>query len=264
MSKYIKMTNDIIDECRREMEKAFKNSKLDNGRFSFSKEFSCNKEKAIINYTPEAFLKMYVLLMNFDIEVGWYGVANRMDEEENEYLISDIVVYPQKVTSCTVEIDETEWAKWMQDNADDDRIYSLYMHGHSHVNMGTSPSATDLKHQKDILDLMSDDGFYIFMIWNKKLKFTASIYDMKKNILFEDNDIKVRILGENEKLEDFLDNAKKIAKKPTSWAGNYYDSKSDKSTSMPYSPKSPYYKGGANSKDKKSNKKKSYIDKSWK
>ena len=44
--------------------------------------------------------------------------------------------------------------------------------GHSHVNMGTSPSSVDLNHQEEILRMLGDNDFYIFMIWNKSFAST--------------------------------------------------------------------------------------------
>ena len=49
------------------------------------------------------------------------------------------------------------------------------MHGHSHVNMGTSPSATDTKLQEDHLAQLQDNDFYIFLIVNKKREIWCTI-----------------------------------------------------------------------------------------
>lgn len=267
MSKRIRVTEDLAEEIYKDIETMLKNAKLDNGKFNFSKLFTCSQEKATVYFTPEAFLKMYVLIMNFDIEVGWYGVARRYGEEnENKYIISDILVYPQEVSSVTVDFDETEYAKWQNENIDDDRIFELYMHGHSHVKMGTTPSQTDLKHQKDILNLMSNDSFYIFTIFNQKMEHTTVVYDMKKNIYFEKGDVKVEILTESEPIDEFLKNAKKIAVKKTysgyssSYNYNYGKGKDNKSV-VPYNPRNPHYDGYT---EPKKEKKKSKIDKSWK
>ena len=89
------------------------------------------------------------------------------------------------------------------------------MQGHSHVNMGTSPSTVDLNHQEKILEQLEDDMFYIFMIWNKSFKRTIKIYDLAKNILFEDADIDVKIADAGLGLNEFIGEAKDLVKSRT-------------------------------------------------
>lgn len=102
------------------------------------------------------------------------------------------------------KIDTEKYALWIQENIEDERFNHIYMQGHSHVNMGTSPSSVDLNHQEEILGMLGDDDFYIFMIWNKSLASTNKIYDLKKNVMFEDKDITVKIVGQSEGLDEFI------------------------------------------------------------
>lgn len=68
--------------------------------------------------------------------------------------------------------------------------------------------------------MLGDDDFYIFMIWNKSLASTNKIYDLKKNVMFEDKDITVKIVGQNEGLDEFIKNAKDMVKsKPYVYGG---------------------------------------------
>ena len=50
------------------------------------------------------------------------------------------------------------------------------------------------------------------MIWNKSFASTNKIYDLKKNVMFEDKDITVKIIGQNEGLDEFIKNAKDMVK----------------------------------------------------
>ncbi len=216
MSKPIKMTEQYLNECRADFEKALQLTKLADGKLQFTKTFSLEDKKATIFFTSDAWAKMVILIKEFDKEVAWHGVAHRSeDEDKNEYIINDIVVYPQEVSGTTVEMDTTEYAKWIEENIDDDRFNSIHMQGHSHVNMGTSPSSVDLNHQEEILNMLGDEDFYIFMIWNKSLTSTNKIYDLKKNILFEDKDITIKLEGEKEGLAEFLKSAKDMVKTRT-------------------------------------------------
>ena len=213
MAKIIRLQKEHIDQCFEAVKEAC-DSRLPEGTVDFKRVFEVKDRKAKVFFTPGAWLKMNILLDGFDKEVGWYGVASRLGEEENdEYLISDIVVYPQEVTATTVDMAEPEeMAKWRLENIEDERLDHLYMHGHSHVRMGTTPSGTDLSHQREVLAQMADDGFYIFMIYNKQLGRTIRIYDMKKNIHFEDKDIHVGFWEDGVDYSKFLADAKSLVK----------------------------------------------------
>ena len=63
--------------------------------------------------------------------------------------------------------------------------------------------------------MVPDDGFYIFMIWNKRLESNNRIYDLKKNIYFEDKDISVDVMFDGEDLDEFVREAKSWVKKKT-------------------------------------------------
>lgn len=226
MSKPIRITEQHIVECRADFEKVLKDAKLTDSKLSFVKVFSIDNKRATIYFTGEAWAKMVMLIKEFDKEVAWHGVAHRGENEsKDEYIITDIMVYPQTVTGSTVEMDTEAYAIWLMKNAEDERFDNIRMQGHSHVDMGTSPSSVDLNHQGEILNMLGDDDFYIFMIWNKSFASTNKIYDLKKNILFEDKDITVKIMGAAEDFDAFINDAKKMVKPKTcavqNYSGNY-------------------------------------------
>lgn len=221
MGKIIKMTPELVAQCREEFEAALADVKLADGKFTYSKNFNSDDRKATIRYTKDAWDKQSRILKEFGKEVAWHGVAFRDEKEEDVYHITDIIVYPQTVTSTTVEMDTEAYAMWLAENYEDERFNSLFMQAHSHVQMSTSPSATDLSHQEEILAMLKDDGFYIFMIWNKSLSKTIKIYDMKKNVLFEDKDITVVIDGDDE-LDIFIEQAKKMVEDKVSTVKTTY------------------------------------------
>lgn len=213
MSRPIKLTDQYLEELRADFEQALKLTKLSDGKLSFTKTFTNGDRKATVFFEPTAWAKMAMLIKEFDKEVAWHGVAKRgEDEEKDEYIIEDIVVYPQEVSGATVEMDTEKYATWLMENDEDERFHNIHMQGHSHVNMPTSPSSVDLNHQEEILNMLGDDDFYIFMIWNKSFISTNKIYDLKKNTLFENSDITVKMVGQNEGLDEFLNSAKSMVK----------------------------------------------------
>ena len=247
LSKPIKMTEQYMAECRADFEKALQFAKLADGKLNFTKTFDIGDKKAVVYFTGEAWTKMVMLIKEFDKEVAWHGVAHRAeDESKDEYIITDILVYPQEVTGTTVEMDTEKYAMWLMDNAEDERFNNIHMQAHSHVNMGTSPSGVDLNHQEEILNMLGDEDFYIFMIWNKSFVSTNKVYDLKKNVLFEDKDITVKIIGASEDLDVFIKGAKDMVKTKSyggsSYSGGYshgeysYSRQYDRPVGSPYNP----------------------------
>lgn len=257
MSKPIKMTEQYMAECRADFEKALQLTKLADGKLSFTKVFTCGDRKATVFFTAGAWAKMVLLIKEFDKEVAWHGVAHRAaDESVDEYIIEDIVVYPQEVSGTTVEMDTAKYAEWLMQNADDERFNNIHMQGHSHVNMATSPSSVDLNHQEEILNMLGDDDFYIFMIWNKSFVSTNKIYDLKKNVLFEDKDITVKLEGEHEGLAEFIKAAKDMVKQKSYSYGSYggYGGYNGYSGNRPSYSGTPYNPLPSSKKDKKDDK----------
>lgn len=226
MSKIIKMTPEYSNQILEEFKKELESGKFSDGKINFSKTFSTIDRKATVYFTELAWLKMKTLIREFSKEVAWHGVAKRGDDEsKDEYFIEDILVYPQEVTGATVSTDQEKYQMWLMEH-DDEVFNNIRMQGHSHVNMGVTPSGVDTALYERILDQLDDDMFYIFMIWNKNDAKTVKIYDMKKNILFETSDVTVEVLDDGTGIESFLKNAKKLVVDKTysyGSASSYYN-----------------------------------------
>jgi len=277
MAKIIKLTPNYIEEVRKAFEEALSSTKLSDGKINFTKTFGTSKRDATVYFTELAWLKMQTLIREFDKEVAWHGVAMRgEDPSKDEYYITDILVYPQEVTGATVNTDQEKYQMWLMEH-EDDVFNNIRMQGHSHVNMGTTPSSVDTSLYDRILDQLDDDMFYIFMIWNKKGEKTIKIYDLAKNVLFETQDCTVKILDDGTGIEQFLKNAKSMVKdkvytSPSSpsaksytgysgyngYNGNYnYEERSAFATSSPKKEESKESeKKSATPSDKKSGKRK--------
>lgn len=265
MSKIIKVTSEYLDEVRKDFEEALSSGKFSDGKITFTKTIGTVNRKATVFFTRDAWSKMQALVSNFDKEVAWHGVATRgEDDGKDEYFITDILVYPQEVTGATVNTDQEKYEMWLM-NHDDDVFNNIRMQGHSHVNMGVTPSSVDTSFYDRILEQLDDTMFYIFMIWNKKQEKTIKIYDLEKNILFDTADVTVEQLPgdddtldmshlseeeqkavaefltkyrENKRTESFIKDAKDMVKdktyKPTTGYGAYGG----------YSGYGSYYRGG--------------------
>jgi len=239
MGKPIKITQEHIDEVRAEFELALSNMKLADGKISYTKTFGSNAEKTVVYFTSDAWTKMIALIQEFSDEVAWHGLARRSNDPVG-YVIYDILVYPQEVTGATVNTDQEKYQSWLMAH-DDDVFNNIRMQGHSHVNMGTSPSAVDTTHQEKILDQLDDDMFYIFMIWNKRFESYVKVYDLAKNTLYENGDVSVKLLDGGIGLDAFIESAKgMVAKKAyaSAYGGNssYSHVYTPPAAAAPYNP----------------------------
>ena len=210
MAKIIKLTPECLEGIKKEFAENLTKIKLSDGKFSFTKSFESVKRNATIYFKEIAWLKMQSLIREIDKEVGWHGLAYRgTDPEKDEYIITDILVYPQEVTSATVTTDQEKYQTWLMSH-EDEVFNNIRMQGHSHVNMGVTPSGVDNTLYEKILEQLEDDMFYIFMIWNKRGEKTIKIYDMAKNILFETSDCTVKVVEDETGIEKFLRESKQM------------------------------------------------------
>ena len=209
MSRPIIMTEKMKQQAREDFASMLDTVKMSDGKLSYSKSFEFKDASAIVWLTPEAYKKILALVTEFPDEVGWHGSVSRTGD--NEFIIEDIFVYPQEVTGSTVNTDQEAYTNWLYE-LDDDTFGKIRMQGHSHVNMSVSPSGVDDKHRQQILEQLEQDMFYIFQIWNKSLSVHTLIYDMARNVLYEDKDVEVNLLG-CDGMDEFLADAKEKVKK---------------------------------------------------
>lgn len=159
-------------------------------------------------FTASAWLKMHALVSSFSTEIGWHGIVER---NENEFRVTDILVYPQEVTGATVNTDQNKYEKWLYGDEVGDNFDKIRLHGHSHVNMACSPSGTDMDHRNRVLADLRHGMYYIFLICNKQNAFRCDVYDTTDMTRYTENDIDLIVEGTN--LGAFLKDAEGKVKK---------------------------------------------------
>ena len=260
MSKLARVSQEQIDKIKSLFNEALSSIKRGATKFEFKAdvENASSDEKAKLVYTPMAWAKLVAVVEHFKKEVGWHSLVRRVEGEENVYEVYDILVFPQQVTSVHVDTDQEEYQKWLVELTDE-QFDNMRGHGHSHVDMGTSPSGTDTGYQSDIINGMGEDTFYVFEIWNKKHSHWVKIVDLEKNIIFEDKDVTTVIGMENE-IDNFIAEADKIVKEEkTSYTG-YSSSNTSYGTSASYSSWYESYYGKQYESNKEDSKKEEKKD----
>ena len=179
--------------------------------------------KPKIIFSTTAYEKCKTLIKECSGEVGWQGFVER---NGNTFLIKDIIVYPQTVTSVTVQTDEAEYAQWLL-QLNNQQISELRFQCHSHVNMGVTPSATDLELYDNYLANLKDDDYYIFMIMNKKGDVNAWLYDLKENKKYFRSDL---IITHENDMTGWWQKTKSLLKTPQ--PTEYYFSNIDDETDI--------------------------------
>jgi len=191
-----KILSDFIQKFQKEWTQFKEN--MNETKFNFSVQMSQKaKEKITVRYSQSAYLKMQALVENFDTEVGWYGFVKRLDE--NTYYVYDVKVCKQYVTSGKVDTEDEDTLKFF-DSLTDEEIEDMHFQAHSHVNMSTTPSGTDLQNQSDVVRNMGNKGFYLFQIWNKRGDINSFLYNLDENLFYDRNDIVTEIEG----LDEFI------------------------------------------------------------
>lgn len=172
--------------------------------------------KPTVYISAYAYLKMMLYIRDTDTEIAWHGTVER-NQEQNWYHIKDVFLYPQIIRSTTVDTDQTKYNEWLENIEDDDIFNNIRFQGHSHVNMGTFPSGTDLNMYDKFLQVLPKNDYYIFMIMNKRGEFNIFIYDLAKNIIYETADINIKVLTPKTQdlLKDIEQDKTNCCEKPT-------------------------------------------------
>lgn len=223
MSKIIKVTDEYLEEIVEDFRATIGKVKMADGKVSYTKTFGTIDRKATLKVAEKAWIKMMMLVYSTDMEIAWHGIVYR-GEKPDEYLLTDILVYPQSVTGATVKEDETLGPMWSA-SLDSETFRHMRMQGHSHVSMGVTPSPTDLELYKRYIDQCGD--FYVFLILNKKKDKTIKIYDFENNVLFETGDCKVEVVPSEEiGVTSFLKESSEMVKThvytPSYYSGGTY------------------------------------------
>ena len=241
----------LLAESHNLKKRKFQNDQADGVTLNFKLKEVKDDRKATITLSAQAYMKIFALVHTYSTEVEWHGVVERTAADA--FHIKDVLIFPHKVTSATVISDQTEYEKWL-DTLDDNTFNALRFHGHSHVNMGVTPSGVDMTYRYNILNNFgtpseTSDLFSIFLIFNKRGDISGEIYDLQNNALYSKSttadEIKI-VIEDCDWLTDFLDEAKKVVTESygySSYGGGSYGGNSHSGTTT--TPKSTSPKRGA-------------------
>ena len=187
--------------------------------------------------SANAYIKMRMLVDQMTTEVGWYGTVTKCPGLQATYVIEDILVYPQTVTGATCEQDETKMFDFEM-SLTTEQVNAKRFQGHSHVNMGVTPSSVDEQFYQDLLTQVTD--YFIICVTNKKNDYTVRFYDVENNILYTDLELRV-LLDDGTDTDNWFTLVKdqvttrtiisKDPAKPDNFQGSIFDTEDDTKSS---------------------------------
>ena len=140
-----------------------------------------------VAFTQEALDKMGAYVGLMDREIGWLSTVER---DGAHFLVTDCYLFGQAVHATTTEIDPEKLAELIHEILQQDPengveiVNSMKCWGHSHVNMGTSPSGQDDRQMEDFGKTVDD--YMIRVIANKRGHVRVDVWDYENGLIFED------------------------------------------------------------------------------
>lgn len=203
--RYIKLTEQLEQQLLTDFINKIKGNRFSEEKLSFTfdlKQDVKDEDKATIIVEANAWIKILGLVSSESGEIGWHMLCERVNDKT--FVIKDVLLYPQYVTGVTVTTDDVGYGNWLHKELSMEEINNLRGHGHSHVNMGTSPSGVDRTWYNEILQGLAEDDYYIFMIINKKGDIFLELYDLQTNTIYDKKDLNMHILIDNTYLNTWL------------------------------------------------------------
>ena len=172
-------------------------------------EYMSNRNllEPVVYITSDAYVKMRHLVDKTTTEIGWFGTVTKAPNLEETYVIDDILVYPQTVTGATCEQDEDRMFEFEM-SLTTDQVNRKRFHGHSHVNMGVTPSGVDENFYTDLLTQVND--YFIILVTNKRNDYHVRFYDKANNLMYKDVPIHLLLNNGDEVNNWYTEEAKKL------------------------------------------------------
>lgn len=136
----------------------------------------------VVYYAPGVKEQIDYIIKKCADEVGWLGLVEK-HPEKMEFTITEIFVPEQEVHGSETDISAETMGKLAHQLIEQDKdVGQLYYWGHSHVNMGVSPSAQD---EQQVAEYLEHCRWFIRGIYNKAGLNKVDVYDAQRGIVFQ-------------------------------------------------------------------------------
>lgn len=168
------------------------------------------RQDATLLIEPVALYKMQAYIENCDKEIAWLGDVVRT--ADGDYYCREVYLLHQDVASATAELQPKDLVVFAEEIGMDN-MENIKMWGHSHVNMGTSPSGQDVTQ----MELFRNNGFpwYIRVIANKKGRLEATLFDWEHGFIITDMHWDIHYAAEYPAIEEIQEEIKEKVRAKT-------------------------------------------------
>lgn len=149
-----------------------------------------------VRFDITAWEKIQFIVDHESMEIGWFGTVDH-DPKSNTYVVTDIFITEQKRHGATCEqsakginalTSEIIRDQSLSSEEKRNRLNTFNFWGHSHVNMGVSPSSEDIANAKRF----AGKDFLITGIFNKKGDVRLDFWDFKNNLHYAELPVRKR------------------------------------------------------------------------
>lgn len=149
-----------------------------------------------VRFDITAWEKIQFIVDHESMEIGWFGTVDH-DPKSNTYVVTDIFITEQKRNGATCEqsakgLNELTYEiirdLSLSSEEKRNRLNTFNFWGHSHVNMGVSPSCEDIANAKRF----AGKDFLITGIFNKKGDVRLDFWDFKNNLHYAELPVRKR------------------------------------------------------------------------
>lgn len=138
-----------------------------------------------VTISERAMAQMFIYTKEVQDEVGWLGTAFKNGRDIH---IEETFLFDQEVHATTTEITPEGLEKFAMELLSTPEGASKWndikMWGHSHVNMGVTPSGQDDKQMEEFSRIGHD--FFVRLICNKKGELRIDVYLYEDGLVFKD------------------------------------------------------------------------------
>lgn len=138
--------------------------------------------------TAEALIQMKCYVDGCSDEIGWFFTVEKNQENNQIYIIKECYLFEQQVHATTTEIDGDRLATFAAELLEKENGFDIWNEmrgwGHSHVNMGVTPSGQDDSQMEFFA--RAGQPFFVRIIANKLEVLKIDLFDYTTGVAYID------------------------------------------------------------------------------
>lgn len=142
-------------------------------------------------YTTKAYRTLLAMMSTTHAKTKEFMFLGFVEQSGKDYIVEDFFLVPQHMCSGAYCETSDRYDTWINEAVSLDKRRLIRLHGHSHVNMGTTPSGTDDNQIKELCVNVSN--YFIQLIINHSMTNTVNIWDKTNNLIYNNIDQYIKI-----------------------------------------------------------------------